>query len=73
MPEYRRFVAELRAIDKLGHSVEALLKIQLAYQTGAMKKATIEPNGEVDILLACESCGSSVRCTCSVGSPMTQE
>jgi predicted metal-dependent hydrolase len=56
MPEYKKHVAELRAIDKLGHSVQVLTKVQDHYLSCAREQAKqsfdVEPNHQPSI----ESC-----------------
>ena len=40
-PEYQRYVAELRVIDKLGGNVAALIRVRDHYQSGATASATL--------------------------------
>lgn len=65
IPEYKACVAELRAIDKLGHSVAVLTAVQARYQAHATAPARpvfgVVPNQQ----LLCESCGRSVVCNCT--------
>lgn len=41
VPQYQRYVGELRIIDKLGGNVSALIKLQDHYQSGARASATL--------------------------------
>lgn len=63
IPEYKQRVAELRAIDKNGHSIGYLSKVQELYRSGLPQnqQATKEQNAS---LQQCDSCGNSVTCAC---------
>ncbi len=67
IPDYARCVAELQAIDKSGHSIENLLKIQAGYLSGTIKRAKPASEMDTNFPLSCEACGSSVICICSNG------
>ena len=66
VPEYKKCIAELRGIDKLGHSVAVLTMIQARYQAHARASVTPVSDAETMSEQLCESCGRSVVCTCSV-------
>jgi len=66
MPEYKAHVAELRAIDKHGHSVEYLTKVQALYISGAHQRNQ-EVDAPADLTRSCGSCGSVSVCACLVG------
>lgn len=65
VPEYRASLAELKLIDKGGHSIERLLKIQANYLSGAIVPVKPVFDEETSFLLSCESCGRSVVCSCN--------
>ncbi len=67
VPEYKKCVAELRAIDKLGHSVSVLTKVRDHYHERA--KALRMPVSDVVTSSEpwCQSCGQSVVCSCRSG------
>ena len=66
LPEYRFLVKELKTIDKGGHSIAHLTKVQDQYQSYAT--TSMKPVSDVatmsQLLLA--PCGHSVVCNCSV-------
>lgn len=66
IPEYKKCVAELRAIDKLGGSVTALTKVRDHYQSCATKPVKRSSDEETMTLPSHESCGCSEVCNCSV-------
>lgn len=60
IPEYKKYVAELRAIDKLGHSVGVLTKVREHYQSYATELAKPLSDVETNSLPSLESCEHSV-------------
>lgn len=66
VPNYKYCVAELKMIDKGGHSIERLLKIQAGYESGAIKPAAPESAVETSPVEWCESCGQNVVCNCVI-------
>ena len=60
VPDYQRCVAELRAIDRLGHSVVVLTTVQDRYQSYATAQAMPLSETEPNSQLSTESCGHSV-------------
>jgi hypothetical protein len=67
IPDYKKCVAELRTIDKLGHSVGTLTKVQAHYQAGTIKPVT-PMSGEATIDQPdSESCVCSEVCNCRFG------
>lgn len=66
MPEYKKHVAELRAIDKLGHSVATLTKVQDHYRSYATKRAMLLSDAATNFQLSQQSCACSEVCSCSV-------
>lgn len=67
VPDYRKCVAELRAIDKLGHSVATLTKVQAHYQAGTIKPVKQESGEVTTSSLSPESCVCSGVCSCKFG------
>lgn len=64
VPEYKKHVAELRAIDKLGHSVTMLTKVQDHYHERARASEQPASGAETSFAPSCRSCGRSVVCSC---------
>lgn len=64
IPDYRKRVAELRAIDKLGHSVNVLLRVQEGYKNGLVDTVKSTAVNETDVEDWCESCGEKMVCAC---------
>lgn len=64
IPEYKQRVAELRAIDKLGHSIEVLTKVQDHYHERTKVQGKREFGGETSSARWCQFCGHSVVCNC---------
>lgn len=64
MPNYKNHVAELKQIDKGGHSMARLLAIQKYYLSSSKEKETPKSSVEVEDDLWCESCGREVVCSC---------
>ena len=60
IPGYKKCVAELRAIDKLGHSVGMLTKVQDHYQSYATEQVMLQSDEEPTPLQSLESCEHSV-------------
>lgn len=67
MPEYARHRAELRAIDKLGHSVKVLTVVRDRYQSYAIAPMTPLSGVVTRYQPSCESCARSEVCNCSFG------
>lgn len=60
VPDYKKCVAELRAIDKLGHSVALLTKVQDHYQSYAKALAKPLSDAETSSQPLLQSCEHSV-------------
>lgn len=66
VPDYQACVAELRTIDKLGHSVQVLTRVQGHYQSYARVLTTPSSGVVPSPLPSLQSCVRSAVCNCSV-------
>ena len=64
--DYKKCVAELRTIDKLGHSVATLTKVQGHYQYYAKEPVKPTFGVETSFLPSKTLCGCNAVCNCSV-------
>jgi hypothetical protein len=67
VPQYRACVAELRAIDRLGHSVAVLTAVQDRYRANATKPVPPAYGAATSLQSWCELCERSVVCSCRFG------
>lgn len=67
IPDYQARVAELRVVDKLGHSVAVLTAVQARYQAHAIAPVTPVSDVVTNAPQSCESCGHGVVCSCTAG------
>lgn len=64
IPDYKRCVSDLKAVDKLGHSVTVLIKLQDHYPARATALALPVSDEVTSSAQWCQSCGRSVVCSC---------
>lgn len=65
IPNHRRRMAELKVIDKAGHSIKNLLAFQARYLSGATVLTKPAADDATRLSPWCHLCGHNVVCTCS--------